>query len=141
MKKIILVILMLLCSVSIVGACENTTNSTLENNTTITIIVDENNITYPTIDEEDIKNNLTSFVDGEVVENLTIEPELNETNIIVDYDNIVDDVNSTNNKLNDDNESGNIVVGDVVTGNGLFGLLMSLLLVVIINACIYVRLK
>lgn len=141
MKKIVLILILLFCSVSIVGACENTTNSTVDNNTTITIIVDENNITYPTIDEEEVRNNLTSFVDEKVVKNLTFDKRLNDTNIIVDYDNIVDDVNSTNNKLNDDNESGNVVVGDVVAGNGLFGLLMCLLLVVIISVCIYVRLK
>lgn len=110
MKKIVLIlILLLLCSVSIVGACENTTNSTLDNNTTITIIVDENNITYPTIDEEEIMNNNTSFVDVELVENLTIEPSLNETNVAV-YTGI-EEVNDTN----DDIE----VVGELATGNPL----------------------
>lgn len=118
MKKIILVILMLLCSVSIVGACENTTNSTLENNTTITIIVDENNITYPTIDEEDIKNNLTSFVDEEIVKNLTIEPSLNKTGVAV-YTGI-EKINATN----DDTEN----VGELATGNPL-----TLLIIIFFN--------
>lgn len=106
MKKIVLILLLLICSVGIVGACENTTNSTVDNNTTITIIVDENNITYPTIDEDEIMNNNTSFVDGEVVENVTIEPSLNETGVAV-YTGI-EDVND-----NDDVE----VVGELATGN------------------------
>lgn len=97
MKKIVLILLLLICSVSIVGACENNTT---------TIMVDENNITYPTIDEDEIMNNNTSFVNREVVENLTIEPELNETNVAV-YTGI-EDVNDTG-----DSE----VVGELATGN------------------------
>lgn len=143
MKILILLMFVLFCSASIVNACDNITvvnNSTnsllVNNNTIIEIIVNESNITDVVLNESEIKNNLTSFVDEKVVKNLTFDKRLNDTNIIVDYDNIVDGVNSTNNKLNDDN-----VVGDVVTGNGLFGLLMCLLLVVIISVCIYVRLK
>lgn len=100
MKKIVLILLLLICSVGIVGACENNTT---------TIMVDENNITYPTIEEDEIMNNNTSFVNGELVENLTIEPELNETNVAV-YTGI-EDVNDTN----DDIE----VVGELATGNPL----------------------
>lgn len=121
MKKIILVILMLLCSVSIVGACENTTNSTLENNTTITIIVDENNITYPTIEEEEVRNNLTSFVDDEIVENLTIEPGLNETGVAV-YEGI-GELNDTG--IHDDDTEN---VGELATGNPL-----TLLIIIFFN--------
>lgn len=97
MKKIVLILLLLICSVSIVGACENNTT---------TIMVDENNITYPTIEEDEIINNNTSFVDGELVENLTIEPSLNETNVAV-YTG-VEEVNDTG-----DSE----VVGELATGN------------------------
>lgn len=121
MKKIILVILMLLCSVSIVGACENTINSTLENNTTITIIVDENNITYPTIEEEEVRNNLTSFVDDEIVENLTIEPGLNETGVAV-YEGI-GELNDTG--IHDDDTEN---VGELATGNPL-----TLLIIIFFN--------
>lgn len=112
MKKIVLILLLLLCSVSIVGAYENTTsidNSTVDNNTTITIIVDENNITYPTIDEEEVRNNLTSFVDEEIVENLTIEQGLNETGVAV-YTGI-EEINATNNDVE--------IVGELATGNPL----------------------
>lgn len=123
MKKIILVILMLLCSVSIVGACENTINSTLENNTTITIIVDENNITYPTIDEEEVRNNLTSFVDDEIVKNVTIEPSLNETGVAV-YEGIRE-LNST--EIHDDTEN----VGELATGNPITSFIVAFFILIL----------
>lgn len=114
MKILILLMFVLFCSASMINACDNITvvnNSTsslsVNNNTTIEVIVNESNITDVVLNESEIKNNVTSFVNEEIVKNLTIEPGLNETEVAV-YTGI-EEINATNNDVE--------IVGELATGN------------------------
>lgn len=128
MKILILLMFVLFCSASMINACDNITvvnNSTsslsVNNNTTIEVMVNESNITDVVLNESEIKNNITSFVDEEIVKNLTIESPINETGVAV-YTGI-EKINATG--IHDDDTEN---VGELATGNPL-----TLLIIIFFN--------